>query len=32
MNDLLKDQLTYEKIDSSPLTQLQKNYLKKLDN
>ena len=32
MNDLLNDQLTYEKIDSNPLTQLQKNFFKKLDN
>ena len=32
LNDLLKDQLTYEKIDSNPLTQLQKNVFKKLDN
>ena len=32
MNVLLNDQSTYEKIDSNPLTQLQKNVFKKLDN
>ena len=32
MNDLLNDQSTYEKIDSNPLTQLQKNVFKKLNN
>ena len=29
MNDLLNDQSIYEKIDSNPLTQLQKNVFKK---